>query len=140
VGDRRRAREYALQVLFQLDLSGGLLDEVLADFWPEAGEQDPEVRRFAEHLAHGVARRRDEFDARIAEAAEHWKLERMAAVDRNVLRLALFEMYDADPTPAAVAIDEAIEIARKYGSGESGAFINGILDAIRKRVESEARA
>lgn len=137
MGDRRRAREYALQALFQIDLAGGGPDEVFGGFWPGAAEEDPDVRQFAERLARGATARRDEFDGWIAAAAEHWKVERMAAVDRNVLRLALFELLDDDPIPAAVVIDEAVEIAKKFGGGESGAFINAILDSIRRRIEAE---
>jgi len=135
VGQRRRAREYALQMLFQIDLSGGPPDSVFPDFW---GSQDaPEdVRAFAERLVRGACSHQESLDAAIADAAQRWRIERMATVDRNVLRLATFELMFEDDTPSAVILDEAIEIVKKYGSEDSGRYINGILDGIRKKVES----
>ncbi len=134
MGQRRRAREYALQMLFQIDLSGGAAEEVFPEFWSTC-EASEEQRRFAEGLVLGVIRERERLDARIARAAEHWRLERMAVVDRNVLRLATYEMLSHPETPPAVAIDEAIEVGRKYGGEGSDSFINGILDAVRSGIE-----
>lgn len=136
MGQRRRAREYALQLLFQIDLSGGPPEAVFEDFWSgqKAGE---EVRAFAERLVRGVWREREALDGVIASCAEHWRLDRMATVDRNVLRIAVFEMMFETDTPAAVAIDEAIEVAKRFGGEDSGKFINGVLDAIRRRGEAE---
>ena len=129
-----RARECSLQMLFQMDLAGGPPEDVFGLFW--AGQEAPEeLRAFAEALVRGVARERLFLDNVVAGSAEHWRIERMAVVDRNVLRMAVYEMlFDAE-IPPVVAIDEAIEVARKFGSEESGAFINVILDAVRKRVE-----
>jgi len=134
VGQRRRAREHALQMLFQIDLTGAQPADVFREFWAERPTSD-EMRAFSEALVLGVQARRDELDRWIRGSADHWRLERMAVVDRNVLRLALHEMVSDDAPPPAVVIDEAIEIAKKFGGAESGAFINGILDAVRKRVE-----
>ena len=121
-------------MLFQMDVAGGPPEDVLRQFWADQDAPE-ELRRFAEDLVRGVARERLFLDSVVAGSAENWRIERMAVVDRNVLRIAVYEMvFDAE-VPPVVAIDEAIEVARKFGSEESGAFINGILDAVRKRIE-----
>lgn len=134
MGQRRRAREYALQMLFQVDLTGTSSDSVFRQFWigAEAGD---DLRDFAERLVKGVLGNRELLDEVVAESAEHWRIERMAVVDRNVLRLGVYEMLYEPETPPVVVIDEAIEVAKKFGSLESGSFINGILDHVRKRIE-----
>lgn len=134
MGQRRRAREYALQMLFQIDLTGSTPPGMFTDFWADqnAGE---DVRLFAQKLVLGTHRLRGELDRIIEDSTEHWRLERMAAVDRNVLRMAGYEMLCHPDTPPVVVIDEAIEIAKKYGTEDSGGFINGILDAIRRQME-----
>lgn len=137
MGQRRRAREHALQMLFQIDLTGAAPQEVFRDFWQDqaiAGE----LREFAEALVLGVHGRRAELDRWISGSAEHWRLERMAVVDRNVLRMAVQELLQDPPVPVAVIIDEAIEVAKKFGGAESGAFVNGVLDSIRRRIEDGA--
>lgn len=135
MGQRRRAREYALQLLFQIDLTGDSVGDALERFWPSL-EAEEGVRSFAERLVKGVLAEREAIDRQIVDAAEHWRIERMAVVDRNVLRLAVFEL-NAREDPPPVVIDEAIEVAKRFGSEESGGFINGILDTIRARVASE---
>lgn len=136
MGQRRRAREYALQLLFQIDVTRSSPDQVFEAFWVNQDTAD-EVRSFSEHLVQGVCAQREELDRLIVEAARNWRLERMAVVDRNVLRMAAYEMLADPDVPAAVVIDEAIEVAKKYGSEESGGFINGILDNIRRRVRPD---
>jgi len=135
MGRRRRSREYALQMLFEVDLAGAEAEEIFERFWQERNADD-EVRRFAETLVRGVLADRAAIDERIREVAERWRLERMPVVDRNVLRMAIHEM-DRGESPAAVIIDEAIEIARRFGGESSGKFTNGILDQIRRRIGSE---
>jgi len=121
-------------MLFQIDLSGSAPDGVFRGFWD--GQDCPvEVREFAERLVQGTWAERERLDRIIAAGAEHWRLDRMATVDRNVLRMAAWEMLFDPETPAVVVIDEAIEVAKKFGSEESGRFINGILDGIRRRVQ-----
>ena len=120
-------------MLFQLDLAGGRPEEIFESFW-EGQETDVEGREFAERLVNGVIGERERLDRTIAAAAENWRVERMAVVDRNVLRLAVYELSRDDETPAAVVIDEAVEIAKRFGSEQSGAFINGVLDAVRRRL------
>jgi N utilization substance protein B len=121
-------------MLFQIDLTGASPAEVFDQFWKnrETGE---EIRNFSEKLVLGVMNERRRMDGLISGSTEHWRIERMAVVDRNVLRMAVHEMITDGETPAAVIIDEAIEVAKKFGSEESGAFINGVLDAIRRRIE-----
>jgi N utilization substance protein B len=137
VGRRRRAREHALQVLFQIDLTGGSAAEVLDGFWSGL-DADEEVRSFTERLVRGVLADRETIDRRIGDAARNWRLDRMPVVDRNVLRVAVHELGSSD-NPASVVIDEAIEVAKRFGSEGSGAFINGILDTIHERMEAERR-
>lgn len=121
-------------MLYQLDLVPGPVDQCLEGFW--SGRQvKPAVASFTERLINGVMARRDWLDEVLTGASHHWRLSRMAVVDRNVLRLALFEMIFDPQTPRIVVINEAIEIAKKFGDEESGPFINGILDALRLRIE-----
>jgi N utilization substance protein B len=134
VGQRRRARECALQMLFQIDMAGGAPAEVYPHFWKEH-EAELEVREFAQGLVEGVMKEREALDRIIAGSADNWRVERMAVVDRNILRVAVYELAWLPDTPPIVVLDEAIEVGKKYGSEQSGSFINGILDAVRKRVE-----
>jgi len=134
MGRRRRAREFALQILFQIDLSGGSPDEVFDDFWAGQEVRD-EVREFSQALVRGTDRERRALDDLISSAAENWRVERMSVVDRNVLRLATYEMLFEPETPPVVVIDEAIEIAKRFGTEDSGGFINGVLDSIRRRID-----
>jgi len=136
VGRRRKAREVALQFLYQLDLH----DETdpathETDFWARHPVDD-DTRAFASALVAGTKRRQREIDGLIVQYAEHWELERMAVVDRNILRLAVYELLDRDKVPPKVAINEAIEIAKKFGTQESGRFINGILDRVHKELRA----
>ena len=136
MGKRRRARECAVQMLFQIDISGDEPKDVYAPFW-ESHDMEADVREFTQELVDGVYAARDRLDGKIAEAANRWRLDRMAVVDRNILRMALFEMDRRGDTPTAVVIDEAIEVAKRFGGEGSGKFINGILDEIRLRLERE---
>ncbi|MGI9107286.1 MAG: transcription antitermination factor NusB [Pyrinomonadaceae bacterium] len=144
MGSRRKARECALQMLFAADvMSAARKDEVRADqlvrhYWAELGETelDDAAREFATRLALGALARIPELDDRIRSRAEHWRIERMAIVDRNVLRLAVYEFIH-EPTPRTVAINEALEIARRFSTYEATQFINGILDAIKRDLDQE---
>ena len=127
---RRLAREYALQMLFQRDFIES--NEELSTFW-EGMDVDPEVVEFANLIARGTREHLEEIDEAIKASAEHWVLERMAAVDRNILRLGAYELLFGTDIPRAVAINEAIEIAKKFSTSESASFINGILDRISKK-------
>ena len=137
MGQRRRARECALQMLFQIDVAGGAPVEIYPDFWREHEVED-EVRSFAESLVAGVTRERERLDALIAGAASNWRVERMAVVDRNILRMAAYELSHLTDTPAAVILDEAIEVGKRFGTEQSGAFINGVLDAVKRELTGRA--
>jgi len=132
---RSRCREWALQVLYQTEYLGHRQGEVIR-FWRHFHEKD-QAPAYLEKLVAGVADHQEELDALIRRHSEHWRLERMAAVDRNLLRLALFELLYQPDVPAKVVINEAVELAKRYGSEESGAFVNGILDRIRQVVGRE---
>ncbi len=133
---RRRSREYALQVLFQLELAGGeLTGEVWDEFW-EGLDEDDEVKTFTLALVEDTKSHITELDEIIKNAAQHWSLERMAAIDRNILREATYELHFRPDIPDSVAINEAIEIAKKYSTQESASFINGILDKISHQKPS----
>ena len=136
---RRKGRELALQVLYQLDMSGGSTEQALRSF-AESFEQSPNAREFGEALVRGVLDRRAEIDAYIAETSEHWRLERLARIDANVIRIAVYEMTSDPPLPLEIAIDEAIEVARKFGTTDSAAFVNGVLDAVGKRLQTKGVA
>lgn len=137
MGHRRRARECAVQMLFQIDLTGEPPATVMPSYW-NGREVAPEAAEFAERLVLGVHEHRQELDAEIVGAARNWRLERMATVDRAVLRLAAFELFHGEDVPAPVAIDEAVELAKRFGGAESGAFVNGVLDSIRRRLARES--
>ena len=134
MGTRRKAREYALQMLFQWDITRDVIDVVAASFWRN-NEEPAVVMDFANQLVTRTVEHVEEIDVLIQRHAENWRLDRMAVVDRNVLRLATQEfLYDKD-TPKSVVINEAIEIARRYSAQESPQFINGVLDSIKKELE-----
>jgi N utilization substance protein B len=138
MGSRRKARECALQMLFAADVADAMPDEVLRAYWSELGDADTEetAREFASRLAAGTLTHLDLLDERIRSRAEHWRIPRMAIVDRNILRLAVYEFL-YEPTPRTVAINEALEIARRFSTYEATQFINGILDAIKRDLDEE---
>ncbi len=136
---RRRSREYALQILFQLELTGSeLTDELLEEFW-EGNDEEEEVREFTRSIVKTTRENLRAIDETIKKAAEHWSLERMAAIDRNILRAATCELLYRTDIPPSVVINEAIEVARKYSTKDSAPFINGILDKIAHlRIKKQA--
>lgn len=130
---KRKGREFALQLLYQEDLSGNPPAEILDMFW-KSNRSDPQTRSFCENLFNRCVVERSRIDGMIARHAKNWKMERMAAVDRSLLRLAVSEFLSG-ATPAPVVIDEAIELARKFSGGDSTNFVNGVLDSIRKELD-----
>ena len=138
---RHRAREAALQILYQWDIGRGDVDQAAETFftfqWPNADPPSDELRAFASSLAHDAVQRLDEVDALIAETAANWRPERMAVLDRLILRMAACELLRDRDTPPAVVINEALELARTFSTEESVKFINGMLDAIRKKVDAQ---
>ena len=140
VGRRRKAREYALQALYQIDVAGHTADDALANLAESLGEVEPEVRGYAETLIRGVAENRAEIDELVQRHSPNWRLERMARVDRNILRIATFELRYRPDVPPKVAINVAIEVAKRVGTEESGAFINGVLDKVAKATRGSEAA
>ena len=136
MGVRRQGRECALQMLFQWDLTRDPVDEISGNFW-EVHEASSDAREFADRLLERTVGRVEEIDPLIERHAENWRLDRMATVDRNILRLATQELLYDEETPNTVVINEAIEIARRYGAEQSPNFVNGILDSIRKESEKK---
>lgn len=136
MGTRRKARECALQMLFAADVAKTRGSVLTNNYWSELGEPelDERTRQFANNLVIGAMSDLDKIDERIRTRAEHWRIERMAIVDRNILRLAVYEFLFSD-TPHTVVINEALEIARRFSSYEATQFINGILDAIKHDLE-----
>jgi N utilization substance protein B len=163
MGKRREARERAVQFLFQYDLNPAeKLDDALNQFWdsqrtaaiagekgratwgqkvelPEPTPEEASVRLFADPLIRGVLEFRDEADACITKHAQNWELRRIAAVDRNILRLAIYEMLHRDDIPPVVSINEAVDIAKKFSTQDSGKFVNGILDKVKGELLRPAR-
>jgi N utilization substance protein B len=131
IGSRSRSREIALQVLYSCDSIRAPSPELWGSTLDDA-ESSPEVKAFAQELVAGTLAQRGEIDALIATAAENWELSRLAAVDRNILRLAVHELASRPDIPAKVSINEAIELGKRFSTAQSGAFINGILDRVRR--------
>ncbi len=145
MGQRRRSREIALQILFQMEMTDQAPGEAIALYYRlfedgEEGHVPFEVRPFAEEIVTGVNLHRSEIDRLIVSASEHWRLARMSIVDRNILRIAIFEMLFCPDIPPKVSINEAIDMGKAFGNLESGAFINGILDHILPKLNLELRA
>jgi transcription antitermination protein NusB len=130
---RRKGRELALQVLYQLEMSGDASEQALRSF-AESFEHSPQARAFGEDLVRGVLARREQIDTCIAAASEHWRLERLSRVDANIIRVAVYEMTTPPALPIEIAINEAIEVARRFGTAESAAFVNGVLDHVAKSL------
>jgi N utilization substance protein B len=129
MGDRHKARELALQLLYQIDISQTSSDEALPVFWArEKTEED--VREFVADLVKGVSDHREEIDQKIEKQSKNWKIYRMACIDRNILRMAIYEIFYRTDIPRNVTLDEAIELAKTFGTEDSGSFVNGVLDAI----------
>ncbi len=134
MGTRRKSREYALQMLFQWDITRDSIETISSNFW-ENHDEPHAVVEFARALVTRTIENVEKIDVLIQKHAEHWRLDRMAGVDRNILRLATQEFLFDKETPKNVVINEAIEIARRYSAQESPQFINGILDSIKKELE-----
>jgi N utilization substance protein B len=139
-GTRRKSRELCLQMLFQLDIGQQNADQVRHTFWSERTDLDEKVRDFADELFGVASEREQEIDQLIERNAEHWRMERMAAVDRNLLRAGVAELLGFPGTPAPVVINEALEIARRFSTPESVQFINGVLDSVARELGQAKKA
>jgi len=138
MASRRRSRQRALQILFSWDARRRPVEDALNDYYDALySEEQPERDAFVNELVRGTVEHVAEIDDRISRHAEHWRLDRMPTVDRNILRLAVYEMEHGG-TPAAVTIDEALELARKFSNEESVQFVNGVLDAVRRELSDPA--
>jgi len=135
---RGKAREKALEFLFGLDFTGYPWEEVLENYWDEGQPLRPTVREYAERLIRGIHGHNDAMNALIADAIEGWTLERIGSVEKSAIRIGLYEMRYEDDVPVTVAINEAIELAKKYGSSESPRFVNGVLDRLRRQLEDSS--
>jgi N utilization substance protein B len=133
MGSRRKSREQALQILYQVDGVDASIDQALDVFW-DTEPADPDVVEFARILVRGVHKHKDQLDELIGAASINWKVVRMSYVDRNLLRVAVFEFLHMDDVPAMVSINEAIELGKRFGSNDSAAFINGILDKVARTL------
>jgi N utilization substance protein B len=134
---RRKAREWAVQFLFQREFNTGPLEEDLQDFW--ADKENDSARRFAEELIRGVLGHMGELDKAIQSCAENWNLARIGKVERNILRLAIYEMLYREDIPPVVSINEAVDISKEMSDDAAGRFVNGILDRVRKTLPRPAR-
>jgi N utilization substance protein B len=147
VRKRTRSREFALQILYEVDIAPSEIADVLDDFWTdrtdlaltnpektalEEDKKEPEVREYTEKLVRGTLEKKGAIDLMIERYTENWDIERIACVDRNILRLATYEILHVDEIPIKVAINEAVELAKRYGEQDSSKFVNGILDRIAK--------
>ena len=133
MGARRSGREAALQMLFQIEASGVDADKAITLFWRNF-EADPEGRVYADEAIRGIVPLLPELDAMISAASSNWRIERMTRVDRNLLRLGAWELAHRKDVPRAVVLDEAVELAKSYGTDESSAFVNGVLNEIGEKV------
>ena len=133
MGLRHLGRELALKALYQMDVSGGSSLESVAAFFAEQPGDD-RARRFARELVVGVCAEKDALDQKLGESIQHWSIKRLSRIDHNILRIGLYELLRLDDIPAPVTIDEAIELAKRYGDRDSGPFVNGVLDKMANRL------
>lgn len=133
MGIRRKARECALQLLYQLEIGSVNSERALNEYWQQFEEAvDANVKDFSTNLVSGAWEKKEEIDAVIASYSTNWKINRIASVDKNILRMAIYELLYCDDIPAKVTLNEAVEIAKKFGTAESSAFVNGILDNVAR--------
>jgi len=136
---RTKAREYALQILYAVDITKDDPKECIGRFWSGNDESSEEVKAFAGEIVLGVYDNIKKIDSLLAKYATNWQLDRMAVIDRNVLRLATYELLFMEDIPPKVSINEAIDIAKKFGGADSGKFVNGVLDKINKTESKKAK-
>lgn len=133
MGSRRKSRQFALQLLYTYEFANGNLDKVLSDFWNGLTVSE-RVLEYTEKIVNGVIDNLDKIDPIIQSKLNNWKINRISPIDRNILRIAVFEFLEGEDIPKPVIINEGIEIAKRFGDGDSGHFVNGVLDAIRKTL------
>ncbi|MDD5422139.1 MAG: transcription antitermination factor NusB [Candidatus Omnitrophota bacterium] len=136
---RTKARECALKILYAIDITNEDPQKCVDNYWQNSDVMEPQVRTFTENLVRGVIKNREAIDALISEHTTNWELKRIAVIDRNVLRFATYELIYMEEIPPKVSINEAIDIAKKYGDTDSGKFVNGVLDNINKTERKPAK-
>ena len=129
MGTRRKSREIAVQILYQLEINESDIEDAVSTYW-DAYQPSTDLMEFSSHILHGVFKHRKDIDTIIGKTSDHWSIRRMPAVDRSILRAAIFEILYCPDIPLKVSIDEAIELAKKFGSDKSSSFVNGILDKV----------
>lgn len=139
MGQRRKAREETLRILYRLEFDNRQPEETLSQYW-ENKKTNQATREYSTWLAEGIISHHKKIDSIIQQASEHWRLSRMALIDRNILRMAVFELLYEENIEPAVVINEAIEIAKAYSGDEAAAFVNGVLDAIRKNLGNQKKS
>ena len=140
MGKRRRARESAIQCLYQWDVTGADPDSILAGYWETHPDCEPEVREFMEELFRGTITHISMIDAMISEQMRNWRMDRLGRVEKGILRLGGYELLHEAGTPAAVVIDEAVELSKRFSGDEAGSFINGVLDGMREKAQADPAA
>jgi N utilization substance protein B len=139
MGRRRKAREETLRILYRLEFDNRQSEETLSQYW-ENKKTNQATREYSTWLVNGIISHHKKIDTIIQNASEHWRLSRMALIDRNILRMAVFELLYEENIEPAVVINEAIEIAKAYSGDEAATFVNGVLDAIRKNLENQKKS
>jgi len=139
MGQRRKAREETLRILYRLEFDNRHSEETLSQYW-ENKKTNQATREYSTWLVNGIISHHKKIDTIIQNASEHWRLSRMALIDRNILRMAVFELLYEENIEPAVVINEAIEIAKAYSSDEAATFVNGVLDAIRKNLRNQKKS
>ena len=134
---RTKARVVALKILYAWEMTKDPLEECHLKYWEDEPDTGKEVREFADHIVFGVSKNKEAIDKAIIDNATNWTIKRMAAMDRNILRIASFELLFSAETPPKVAINEAIDLAKMYGDDDSGRFVNGVLDKVLKNLKKE---
>ena len=138
MGKRTKARECAFQILYQWDVTREPIDHVFNLFW-KVRSGTPEMKKMAERLARGAQANVERLDEAVAAALTNWRFDRVAGIDRNIMRLAAYELMHEKETPASVIIDEAVEMAKRFGEADSPPFVNGVLDAVKTKVRGKAK-
>lgn len=139
MGKRRKSREHALKILYRRDITNEDVNEIIRCYWEE-NKINSDIKDFSEQLVKGTVENIKKIDERLEKTSEHWTLNRMGVIDRNILRMAVQELLYIDDIPVKVTIDEAIEIARKFGTDESAEFVNGLLDKIKNELEKSGES
>jgi len=135
---RRKSREYALQILYALDLNPASTSDFFKVFW-EVNDAKPEIKEYASRIVKGTLAHQEKIDTLISSHSSHWKIDRMAATDRNILRVGTYELLEEHTVPPKAVINEAIEIAKKFGTTDSATFINGVLDSIHQELQKASQ-